>query len=730
MATINTSKFILDSFTPYTGDQSFLAGPTERTTKLWTQCEDLLAKELKAGVLSVDNRTVSEVDAFKAGYLNKDVEQIVGFQADAPLKRTIKPYGGYRMVQNALENYGFEMHPEITEIFSKYCKTHNGGVFDMYTAEMRACRSNGIMTGLPDAYGRGRIIGDYRRLALYGADALIAAKKADKDLLGPTMTEEVMRLREEVSSQIRALEALKRMTMEYGIDSSKPATNAKEAIQFTYFGYLAAVKQQDGAAMSFGRVDAFFDIYIEADMKAGKLTEAEAQELIDHFVMKLRLVRHLRTTDYNNLFAGDPTWVTCVIGGMVDETSHMVTKTSYRLLQTLLNMGPAPEPNLTVLWGQKMPQSFKNYCSEVSIKTSSIQYENDDLMRASGFGNDYAIACCVSAMKVGKQMQFFGARCNLPKLLLYTLNEGVDEITHKQVSPKFAKVADGVLDFDEMMTKYDIAMEWMAEIYVNTMNCIHYSHDKYSYESLMLALHDTEVERFLAFGIAGLSVMADSFSAIKYAKVTPVRNAESGLVESFDVVGDFPKFGNDDDKVDKFAVDLVDTFMAKLRKHQAYRQSIHTMSILTITSNVVYGSKTGDTPDGRKRGQAFAPGGNPMHGRDTSGAVASLNSVAKINYENARDGISNTFSMIPASLGRALPEQVTNMSSVLDGYFKQGGFHLNVNVLDRAMLVDAKEHPEKYPQLTIRVSGYAVAFNRLTDAQKDEVISRTFHSRM
>eukprot|EP00033_Pygsuia_biforma_P000116 GCRY01000145.1.p1 GENE.GCRY01000145.1~~GCRY01000145.1.p1 ORF type:complete len:730 (+),score=204.65 GCRY01000145.1:73-2262(+) len=726
MATeINTAAYILDNITRYDGDASFLVGPTEATKTLWKQVEGLLAEELKKGVLDVDSHTVSEVDAFGPGYLNKDLEQIVGVQADAPLKRTIKPYGGYRMVEGALENYGYEMDPKIHEIFSKYRKTHNEGVFDVYTPEMRACRSNGVLTGLPDAYGRGRIIGDYRRIALYGVDALIEAKEADKLARGGEMTEAKLRLREEISEQIKALKRLKNMGQSYGIDLSKPSTCAKEAIQATYFGYLAAVKQQDGAAMSMGRCDAFFDIYIEKDLKEGKITESEAQELIDHFVMKLRIIRHLRTTEYNNLFAGDPTWVTMVLGGCSEDGKHMVTKTAYRILQTLYNMGPAPEPNITVLWDPALPKNFKDFSTKVSIQTSSIQYENDLLMRPI-YGCDYGIACCVSAMKMGKQMQYFGARCNLPKLMLYAMNEGRDEVSGKQVGPKFEKLADGPLEFESFLAKYDKAMDWMAHVYVNAMNCIHFMHDKYCYESLMMALHDSDVHRFLAFGVAGISVVADSLSAMKYAKVTPIRN-EEGMALDFKIEGDFPKFGNDDKRVDDIAVDIVRRFMKKLRSQHSYRDSEHTLSLLTITSNVVYGKKTGNTPDGRKKGEPFAPGANPMHGRDSSGALASLNSVAKLPYDDCMDGISNTFTIVPKSLGRELEAQMTNLASLLDGYFNQNAHHINVNVLNREQLLDAMENPLKYPNLTIRVSGYAVHFARLTHAQQLEVISRTFH---
>eukprot|EP00475_Leptophrys_vorax_P019169 TRINITY_DN2618_c0_g1_i4.p1 TRINITY_DN2618_c0_g1~~TRINITY_DN2618_c0_g1_i4.p1 ORF type:complete len:645 (-),score=41.55 TRINITY_DN2618_c0_g1_i4:205-2139(-) len=643
----------------------------------------------------------------------------------------IKPKGGWRMVEAALESYGYPVDDKVKEVFTKYVKTHNAGVFDAYTPEMQLARHEGILTGLPDAYGRGRIIGDYRRVALYGVDALVAAKEADKAALGPEMTEDVILLREEVSEQIRALQELKQMAASYGYDIGGPATNAREAVQWLYFGYLAAIKEQDGAAMSLGRVDAFLDVFIERDLQAGVLTEQAAQELIDDLVIKLRLVRHLRTPDYNNLFAGDPTWVTAVIGGLTSaDGRHMVTKTAYRILHTLSNLGPAPEPNMTVLWSPKLPEPFKRFCAKLSLDLSSIQYENDDLMRPL-FGNDTAIACCVSAMAVGKHMQYFGARCNLPKLLLYALNGGRDEITGVQVAPVTEPVAadDAPLQFEDVMARYETAMEWLAGLYVNTMNVIHFMHDKYNYERVQMALHDTHVERLVAFGVAGLSVAADSLSAIKHAQVTPIRD-ERGIITDFKVDGSFPTFGNDREEVDALAAWLVNTFNAKLKEHKAYRGAAHTLSVLTITSNVVYGKHTGNTPDGRKMGQPFAPGANPMHGRDVEGALASLNSVAKLPYESCLDGISNTFTMVPAALGKDDATRTSNMVRILDGYFRKGAFHLNVNALNRETLLDAMEHPEQYPQLTIRVSGYAVHFTRLTRDQQLDVISRTFHEQM
>ncbi|GLC43423.1 Protein kinase domain-containing protein [Pleodorina starrii] len=712
---IDVKSYVQDNYTPYSGDAGFLAPPTERTKALWRQLEQLIHEEasaLKVGVLDVDPSKPSTIAGFAPGYIDRELELVVGLQTDKPLKRAIKPLGGIGMVKAALEAYGFQPDPRVEQLYTHVRKTHNAGVFDAYTDEMRAARKSGILTGLPDGYGRGRIIGDYRRVPLYGVDALIAAKKTDlkSNLLG-VMDEERIRLREEVNEQIRALTELKEMAAAYGFDLSKPAQNSREAIQWLYFAYLGAVKEQDGAAMSLGRIDAFLDTYFERDLASGAITEAEVQELVDHFIMKLRIVRQLRTPEYNALFAGDPTWVTCVLGGSDAAGKPMVTKTSFRMLNTLYNLGPAPEPNLTV-----------------SLDTSSIQYESDRLMSRL-FGSDYTIACCVSAMRVGKDMQFFGARANLPKLLLYTLNQGRDEVSGAQVGPKFAPVRtkDGPLDFEEVKAKLEDGMDWLASLYTNTMNIIHYMHDKYNYERLQMALHDTFVRRLLAFGISGLSVVADSLSAIKYGKVTPVYD-ERGLMVDFVTEGDFPKYGNDDDRVDSLAEWLVAAFSQKLMQQHTYRNSIPTLSVLTITSNVVYGKKTGSTPDGRKKGEPFAPGANPMHGRDAHGALASLNSVAKLPYTRCLDGISNTFSLV---LGKGSEsEAAANLSSILDGYFENGGHHINVNVLNRSMLMDAVEHPEKYPNLTIRVSGYAVHFARLTREQQLEVIARTFHETM
>ena len=727
---INVREFIQLNYAPYEGNDSFLAGATENTKKLWNQALDLFKKERENnGTLDVDTDTVSLIDAYGPGYIEKDLETIVGVQTDAPLKRAVMPFGGIRMVETSCDAYGYKLNPEISEIFTKYRKTHNQGVFDAYTPDMRAARSAGIITGLPDAYGRGRILGDYRRVALYGVDKLIQDKLDQKASLEVRcIDEEVIRLREEISDQIKALEALKRMAASYGFDISQPATNAKEAVQWTYFGYLGAVKDQNGAAMSLGRVSTFLDIYFERDLAAGILTEEQAQEIMDHFVMKLRMVRFLRTPEYNDLFSGDPTWVTESIGGMGLDGRTLVTKNSFRMLNTLYTLGPSPEPNLTVLWSTQLPEGFKNFCSKVSIDTSSVQYENDDLMKPY-WGDDYGIACCVSAMRIGKQMQFFGARVNLAKTLLYAINGGIDEKKLKQVGPRFEPITSEYLDYDEVMEKFDMFTDWLANLYVNTLNVIHYMHDKYSYEALEMALHDRDVFRTMACGIAGLSVCADSLSAIKYAKVKTIRN-EQGVVVDFEVEGEFPKYGNNDDRVDDIAVQLVENFMNKIRKNKTYRNSYHTQSILTITSNVVYGKKTGNTPDGRKAGEPFAPGANPMHGRDNSGALASLASVAKLPYEHAQDGISNTFSIVPGALGKDMTERINNLSSMMDGYFSQGAHHLNVNVFDRSTLEDAMEHPEKYPQLTIRVSGYAVNFIKLTREQQLDVINRTFHGKM
>ena len=727
---INVSDFIKTNYNGYDGDESFLEGTTEKTNRVWGKCSDLLKEELKKHVLDIDVDHMSGINAFKPGYISKDDDVIVGLQTDAPLKRIVNPYGGIRMVYQELDAYGYKLNPEVDKYFNEYRKTHNQGVFDAYTNEIRKARHVGLLTGLPDAYGRGRIIGDYRRVALYGIDYLMEQKKDEWDnkLLGP-MTNELIQLREDVSMQYRALDEIKKMAKGYGFDISRPARNGKEAVQWTYFGYLASVKENNGAAMSLGRVDAFFDIYFERDLNDGTITEKEIQEIIDQFVIKLRLVRHLRTPDYDELFSGDPTWVTASIGGVTTEGKSMVTKTSYRILHTLTNLDTAPEPNMTVLWAQDLPENFKKYCAKMSIETDAIQYENDDVMRPV-YGDDYAIACCVSAMREGKDMQFFGARCNLAKALLYAINGGVDEVKGDLVVEGFPKMTDEVLDYDKVKDAYLKMIEKVAEVYSNAMNIIHYMHDKYAYEAGQMALHDTNVNRLMAYGVAGLSVATDSLSAIKYAKVKPIRN-EDGIAIDFEVEGDYPKYGNDDDRVDNIAKEILDKMYKELSKHKCYRNATPTLSVLTITSNVVYGSKTGSTPDGRKAGEAFAPGANPMHGRDSSGAIASLNSVAKLNYADCcRDGISNTFSIVPSSLGHNKDEQIDNLVSLLDGYFVQGAHHLNVNVLQREMLIDAMNNPDKYPLLTIRVSGYAVRFNRLTRKQQEEVISRTFHEKM
>ncbi len=727
---INVSDFIKTNYKGYDGDESFLEGTTEKTDRVWGKCSDLLKEELKKHVLDIDVDHMSGINAFEPGYISKDDDVIVGLQTDAPLKRIVNPYGGIRMVYQELDAYGYKLNPEVDKYFNEYRKTHNQGVFDAYTNEIRKARHVGLLTGLPDAYGRGRIIGDYRRVALYGIDYLMDQKKDEWDnkLLGP-MTNELIQLREDVSMQYRALDEIKKMAKGYGFDISKPARNGKEAVQWTYFGYLASVKENNGAAMSLGRVDAFFDIYFERDLNDGTITEKEIQEIIDQFVIKLRLVRHLRTPDYDELFSGDPTWVTASIGGVTTEGKSMVTKTSYRILHTLTNLDTAPEPNMTVLWAQDLPENFKKYCAKMSIETDAIQYENDDVMRPV-YGDDYAIACCVSAMREGKDMQFFGARCNLAKALLYAINGGVDEVKGDLVVEGFPKMTDEVLDYDKVKDAYFKMIEKVAEVYSNAMNVIHYMHDKYAYEAGQMALHDTNVNRLMAYGVAGLSVATDSLSAIKYAKVKPIRN-EDGIAIDFEVEGDYPKYGNDDDRVDNIAKEILDKMYKELSKHKCYRNATPTLSVLTITSNVVYGSKTGSTPDGRKAGEAFAPGANPMHGRDSSGAIASLNSVAKLNYADCcRDGISNTFSIVPSSLGHNKDEQIDNLVSLLDGYFVQGAHHLNVNVLQREMLIDAMNNPDKYPLLTIRVSGYAVRFNRLTRKQQEEVISRTFHEKM
>ena len=730
---IDTRDFIQLNYTPYEGDESFLAKPTERTKNLWKKAEDLILEEVRTKTVKVDTTRVSGINNFPAGYLDKENELIVGFQTDEPMKRIVNPYGGYRMVTNSLDAYGLKMDPTIEKYFNEFRKTHNQGTFDAYTSQMRKARTVGLLTGLPDAYGRGRIIGDYRRVALYGIDRLREDKLNEyKKLESELASEDIIRLREELSEQYRALDEMKKMAMEYGCDISVPAKNAKEAIQWLYFGYLAAVKENNGAAMSLGRNGGFLDIYIKRDIDEGTLTESEAQELIDQFVMKLRMMRHLRTPEYDDLFAGDPTWVTESLGGMGLDGRTLVTKTAFRILHTLTNLDSSPEPNMTVLWSLDLPEGWKNYCSKMSIQTGSLQYENDDAMRPV-HGDDYAIACCVSSMVIGKQMQFFGARANLAKSLLYAINGGVDEMK-KAKDGSLIKVLDGiepikdeVLDFDKVYANYKLVLEKVAKLYVNTMNTIHYMHDKYAYEAGQMALHDTFVHRYMAFGVAGISIVADSLSAIKYAKVKPIRD-ENGLAIDFEIEGDFPTYGNDDDRVDSLAVEVIEGFMNELRKTPTYRNSEHTLSILTITSNVVYGKKTGTTPDGRKKGEPFGPGANPMHGRDKTGAIASLNSVAKIPFAGCcQDGISNTFSIVPTALGKSEDERKVNLTNLMDGYFEQLAFHLNVNVLDRATLLDAYDHPEKYPNLTIRVSGYAVRFNRLTKEQQMEVIHRTFH---
>ena len=726
---VNVRDFIVNNYTPYDGDDTFLEEATQDTKDLWTQVMELTKQERAAGgVLDMDTKIVSTITSHGAGYLDKDKEKIVGFQTDKPFKRSLQPYGGIRMAMKACKDNGYEVDPEVVDIFTTHRKTHNAGVFDVYTPEMRACRSNHIITGLPDAYGRGRIIGDYRRVALYGVDRLIEDKMHQKENTGNIMTRSNMQAREEISEQIVALNMLKELANIYGCDISKPATNVKEAIQALYFGYLAAVKEQNGAAMSLGRTSTFLDIYAERDLEEGTFTESEIQEFVDHFVMKLRLVKFARTPEYNALFAGDPTWVTEALAGMCLDGRHMVTKMTYRYLHTLHNLGTSPEPNLTVLWSVNLPENFKRYCAQSSIDYSSIQYENDDMMRVT-HGDDYAIACCVSSMRVGKEMQFFGARANLAKCLLYAINGGVDEMTGQQVGPKFRPCEGEYLDFDDVMAKYEDMMKWLAEVYVNTLNVIHYMHDKYSYERLQMALHDRQVKRWFATGIAGMSVVADSLSAIKYAKVKPIRD-ERGIAVDFEIEGEFPKYGNDDDRVDSLANMILKKFVKLLKDNRAYRNGYITTSVLTITSNVTYGKNTGSTPDGRKRGEAFAPGANPMHGRDKSGAVASLASVAKLDFKYAQDGISDTFSIIPDALGKDTETKQNTLIALLDGYADKGGHHLNVNVFNRELLLDAQKHPELYPQLTIRVSGYAVNFIKLTKEQQDEVISRTFHERV
>ena len=725
---VNVRSFIQHNYTPYEGDDKFLVGPTKRTQKLWEKTQELMKEENKKGIIDAETSKPSTITTFGPGYLDKDNEVIVGFQTDKPLKRGIMPNGGIRVVKKALESYGYTLDKKTEEIYTQNRKTHNDGVFDAYTDAMRKARHSGIITGLPDAYGRGRIIGDYRRVALYGVDFLIEEKLHEKKLLeNPTLGSPDIRLREELSEQIKALKQLKEMAASYGFDIGNPAKDSYEATQWTYFAYLGAIKEQDGAAMSLGRVSTFLDIYYERDLNNGAITEEEVQEIMDQFVMKLRMVRFLRTPDYNDLFSGDPTWVTEAIGGMGLDGRTLVTKSSFRILHTLYNLGPAPEPNLTVLWSVFLPEAFKKFCAKVSIDTSSIQYESDDIMR-DYWGDDYGIACCVSAMKLGKQMQFFGARANLAKALLYAINGGKDEKSGEQVAPMFAPVTSEYLDYDEVLSKFDQTLDWLSELYINTLNVIHYMHDKYNYEKLQMALHDVEILRTEACGIAGLSVVADSLSAIKYAKVKAIRN-EDGLVVDYEIEGDYPAYGNNDERVDQIAVQLVERFMNKLRKVKTYRNARQTLSVLTITSNVVYGKKTGSTPDGRKAGEPFAPGANPMHGRDKKGAVASMSSVAKLPYKHAEDGISYTFSIVPKALGKDQDDRVNNLVGLMDGYFKNKGHHINVNVFDRETLIDAMDHPEKYPQLTIRVSGYAVNFVKLSREQQLDVIHRTFHER-
>ena len=726
---IDVRNFIINNYSPYTGDDTFLCGETERTKQLWQVCLGFFRQErAKGGVLSIDTSRITGIAAYGPGYVCKELELIVGLQTEKPLERSVNPFGGLRMAREACKAYGYTFDEQLDKFFIEYRKTHNDGVFDAYTSEMRLARSLGIITGLPDTYGRGRIIGDYRRVPLYGVNRLITEKENDlQQMSKEPMNSENIQLREEIREQIKALQLLKAMALQYGLDISNPAANAVEAFQWLYFAYLGAIKEQNGAAMSLGRVSTFLDIYLDRDIKAGVLSEIGAQELVDQFVIKLRMARQLRTPDYDKLFAGDPLWITEAIGGMGQDGRTMVTKSSFRFLQTLINLGPSPEPNMTVLWSEKLPEHFKRFCSRISIQTSSIQYENDDLMR-SFYGDDYGIACCVSAMKLGKQMQFFGARANLPKLLLLAINGGRDEITGKQLAPVVPPLEDEVLDYEKVKSNLATLQDWLCGLYVNTMNVIHYMHDKYAYEKIQMSLHNGSVERLMAFGIAGLSVITDSLSAIRYAKVYPVRNAE-GITVDFKIVGDYPKFGNDDDRVDNIAVELVNSFSKNLAQYPTYRGAKHTLSILTITSNVMYGKKTGATPDGRQLGEAFAPGANPMHGRDSNGALASLNSVAKLPYKACLDGISNTFSIVPRALGKDSADRQHNLINILDGYFRQGAHHLNVNVLDRATLIKAMEEPENYPQLTVRVSGYAVHFTKLSRAHQQEIIQRTFFER-
>ncbi|MBX4267408.1 formate C-acetyltransferase [Clostridium estertheticum] len=726
---IDVKDFIQKNYTLYEGDDSFLVGKTDKTNKVWDKANSLILEEIKKGIIDVETNEISGIDNFKPGYIDKENEVIVGLQTDAPLKRIVNPFGGFRMVEQSLEEYGYKLNKDIKEFFPKYRKTHNEGVFDAYTDATKVARNVGLLTGLPDAYGRGRVIGDYRRIALYGLDFLVQQKKKDLKELTGRASDDLIRHREEVSMQIRALGQIKSMALKYGVDLSTPSTTAQDAVQAVYLGYLAGIKENNGAAMSLGRTTTFLDIYFERDLKAGLITEDEAQEIIDQFVIKLRMARHLRTPEYNDLFGGDPNWVTESIGGVALNGTPMVTKNSFRFLHTLTNLGSAPEPNMTVLWSEKLPETFKKYCAKMSIETDALQYENDDVMRPI-YGDDYGIACCVSAMEIGKRMQFFGARANLAKSLLLSLNGGVDELKGKLVVPGIEKITDEVLDYVKVRKMYSKVLEYVANMYVDTMNTIHYMHDKYAYEAGQLALHDTDLKYFMAFGVAGLSIAADSLSAIKFAKVSPIRNAD-GITIDFKTEGDFPKYGNDDDRVDDLAVELIKEFSNALKKHPAYKGAEHTLSALTITSNVVYGKKTGTTPDGRKQGVPLAPGANPTQGNDENGALASLNSVAKIPYRTyCQDGVSNTFSIVPAALGIDESTRINNLVFLLDGYFAQAAHHLNVNVLNREVLIDAMENPDKYPTLTIRVSGYAVHFNRLSKEQQLEVISRTFHKKI
>ncbi len=727
---INVADFVKLNYKEYSEDDSFLENTTEKTNKVLEKYEALLIEEHKKGIIGIDTENISGIDAFEAGYLDKENEVIVGIQTSKPGERIYQPFGGLRMAKTATAAHNYQFNHEKEEMLEKYVRTHNDGVFAAYDSSIRAARKSGLITGLPDAYGRGRIIGDYRRVALYGIDKLMEEKSKEwETVTADEMSDSLIRLREEIFRQHTALAELKKMAERYGFDISGPATNAKEAVQWTYFGYLASVKENNGAAMSMGRIDAFLDIYIERDLENKVITEKEAQELIDQFVIKMRLVRHLRTPEYDELFSGDPTWVTCVLGGITTDNKNMVTKTSYRMLHTLINLKPAPEPNMTILWSEKLPENFKKYCAKISIETDSIQYENDDIMRPI-YGDDYAIACCVSAMRVGKDMQFFGARCNLAKALLYAINGGIDEVSGVKVLDGFEKITDEVLDYDKVMDAFNKVMKRLGTTYAKAMNIIHYMHDKYAYETIQMALHDTKVHHYMAYGVAGLSVVADSLSAIKFAKVKPIRN-EDGIAVDFNIEGDFPKYGNDNDDVDDIALTVLDKISNELKSHKCYKDAEPTLSVLTITSNVVYGKKTGSTPDGRKKGVPFAPGANPMHQRDEDGAIASLNSVAKIKYSDCcKDGISNTFTITPASLGKDKENQIDNLVTLLGGYFSQGAHHLNVNVLSKETLVDAMENPDKYPLLTIRVSGYAVRFNRLTKNQQEEVIERTFHEKL